>query len=78
MEMTTQNSSGAVVPPAVIAKAAKPRIRVKATSRAAAMSIGTHNSYTGASEVNSNLALWRPPLKSADADIRFDSGKVRA
>ncbi len=80
MEVSTQNSAGAKVPPAVIAnaaKAAKPRIRVKANSRAA-MSMGMRNSYTGASQVNSNLALWRPPLKSADADIRFDADKVRA
>lgn len=44
-------------------------------SRAHLMS---RTSYTGAGSANSNIALWRPPLRSADADIMRDAGKVRA
>lgn len=35
-------------------------------------------SYSGASNVNGNIAFWRPNLKSADADIMRDAGKIRA
>lgn len=37
-----------------------------------------HNSYSGASHVSANIALWRPPLRSADADILRDANVVRA
>ncbi len=56
------------------------RVRVRAGSSAASSSVvgGVRQSYSGASQVNGNIALWRPPLKSADADIINDAGKVRA
>lgn len=55
---------------------AKPRVRVTAPSRAGAMAM--RSSYSGASTVNDNIRLWRPPLKSADAEILRDAGVVRA
>ena len=36
------------------------------------------NSHTGASLQHQNIALWRPPLRSADADMLRDSGVIRA
>ncbi len=44
---------------------------------AAAVSAG-RTSYSAASRVNGNIALWRPLQKSADADIMRDSGLIRA
>lgn len=35
-------------------------------------------SYSAASRVNGNIALWRPPLKSADGDMLRDAREVRA
>ena len=35
-------------------------------------------SFTGASEANSNIALWRPPLLSADADVLRDAATLRS
>lgn len=35
-------------------------------------------SYSAASRSNGNIALWRPPLKSADADMMRDAGMVRS
>lgn len=38
---------------------------------------GGRTAYSAASQVNANIALWRPPLRSADADILRDAEKVR-
>lgn len=46
--------------------------------RASAGYGGGHRSYSGASQLNGNIALWRPPLRSADGDILRDAGAVRA
>lgn len=54
----------------------KRRVRVKAAR--AVMSAGARRSYTGASKSAPNIAMWRPPLRSADADILRDSGTIRA
>ncbi len=55
---------------------ARPRVRVPALSRSQAMAMRT--SYSGASTVNDNIRLWRPPLKSADAEILRDAATLRA
>jgi len=55
----------AVPPPAM------PR-RVRAMS-----AMRGRTSYSAASEVNQNIALWRPSLRSADADVLRDAGTVR-
>lgn len=54
--------------------AAKPRVRVRAGARAEA----GRTAYSAASQINGNIALWRPPLRSADADIMRDAAMVRA
>lgn len=58
------------------ASATKARVRVKAAS--AMMAVGSRTSYSGASNAQPNIAMWRPPLKSADADVLRDADKVRA
>lgn len=51
----------------------------RAPRAATAMVSGAgRTSYSAASQVNGNIALWRPPLRSADGDIMRDAGKVRA
>src|SRR5690606_4901238 len=50
----------------------KPRYRVRARAEA------TRNSYSGASRTDANITLWRPPLRSADSDIEYDSPILRA
>lgn len=34
--------------------------------------------YSGASNVDRNIALWQPNLRSADAEVLRDAGKIRA
>lgn len=46
--------------------------------RRASAEHGGIRSYSGASQINGNIALWRPPLRSADADILRDAAVVRA
>lgn len=53
----------------------KPRVRIKAAS--ALMSLTSRTSYSGAGGAP-NIAMWRPSLKSADADILRDAATVRA
>lgn len=59
-----------------ISVAVKQRVRVPA--RSVRMEAAGRTAYSGASQVNSNIALWRPPLRSADADVLRDADKVRA
>lgn len=47
----------------------RPRTRAEAMAR---------NAYTSASHVNSNIALWRPPARSVDADTLKDAPTIRA
>ncbi|MGE8942690.1 phage portal protein [Leptospira interrogans] len=53
----------------------KPRVRVP--GRSVRMSAGS-SSYAAASQFNRDIGLWRPPLKSADAEILRDARLVRA
>ena len=53
-----------------------PPSAVAAPPRALA-SVGSRTSYSGAGS-NGNIALWRPPLKSADGDMLRDAGVIRA
>jgi len=63
------------VPALVDPAGAPPRARRRAALSVAA---GGRTSYSGASQVNGNIALWRPNLKSADADILRDASLVRS
>lgn len=61
---------------------AKLKVRVPAKGRALA-SHGSSSglgrtSYSGASRSDTNIALWRPSLKSADSDLLRDAEMVRA
>lgn len=38
----------------------------------------SRHSYVGGSHVNRDIGLWRPPLRSADADLLRDQATVRA
>lgn len=40
--------------------------------------VDTRDAYSGASRTNSNVALWQPRLRSADADTLRDAPKLRA
>lgn len=59
---------------------AKPRLRVPAgRARASASTAGPpRRSYAGAGSQSANIAMWQPQLKSADADMLRDAGKIRA
>ncbi|OYW56791.1 MAG: phage portal protein [Hyphomicrobium sp. 32-62-53] len=51
------------------------RVRVP---MAAAAGIPGRTSHTAASYTDQNIALWRPPLRSADGDTLRDAGVIRA
>lgn len=61
-----QTAPAAASPPVTPLVPANPRAELARTS------------YSAASQSNGNIALWRPPLKSADGDILRDAGKMRA
>lgn len=46
--------------------------------RIRAETFGHRPAYSAASNVNQNIALWQPNLRSADAEIMRDAAKVRA
>jgi lambda family phage portal protein len=57
-----------------------PRPSVLARGRApvSAVSPGLRTSYAGADVRTSNIAFWRPPLKSVDAEVLRDAPTIRA
>lgn len=69
--LATADTTPAAAPPA------PPRVRVKAGSSRAHMAAKS-TSYTGASRTANNVTMWRPSLKSADADIFRDAPLLRA
>lgn len=61
---------------------ARPRIRVPAVMLPGLMKASRDpvdgSSYAAASQFNRDIGLWRPPLRSADAEILRDASLVRA
>lgn len=62
-----------------IAAPARSRLPSPAVRRARAMiEDATRHAYAGGSHLSRDIALWRPPNRSADADIMRDQATVRA
>jgi len=62
-----------------VSSSGRPRLPAPAVRRARAMiEDATRHAYVGGSHVNRDIALWRPPNRSADADLLRDHKTVRA